>query len=173
MEIMEKHDKCFQIECLQEIHKSMPITLSGMQILCACVNLCHHNIQMIEMQLPSCQDTFPSDDISSTILYTSGVTDKLALFQRVLKNPYGTVDISNKQKFEHMIKLWDRRYGNNQFSGMTLDINISIRNRQMEYIQPTGVDLSSFLILGTKAKYSRQQISILIALDISKVTTVY
>ena len=56
----------------------MSIPLSNMKTIRVCVNLCHKHPDMIDMELPPCQDTFPSCDKYSTSAYTSGVTDKLA-----------------------------------------------------------------------------------------------
>ena len=80
---------------------------------------CQHP-EMIDMELPPRQDTFSSDDKSCTIAYTIRVTDKLAPFQQLLKNPDGTAALSNKQQFEHMIQFWDHIHGHKQFSGTTL-----------------------------------------------------
>ena len=37
MDIMEKHNKWFSLECVRDIHSSLSITLSDMQILRVCV----------------------------------------------------------------------------------------------------------------------------------------
>ena len=56
MGIMEKHNKCFSLECVREIHSSLSIPLSDMQSLCVCVTLCYQHLEMIEMELPQRRD---------------------------------------------------------------------------------------------------------------------
>ena len=118
----------------------MSIFIFGMQILRVCVTLFHQHPEMIDMELPLCQDKFPYDDISSTTAYTSGVTDKLPLFHRVLKNHDGTAALSNGQQFYHMMKLQERSHGHKKLSGTEFGLDISIGKRQMECIQTTNAD---------------------------------
>ena len=141
MEIMEKHNKWLSLECVKDIHKYMSIPISNIQSLCLCVTLRPHHPEMIDTELTLCQYTFPSYDISSTTKYTSGVTDKLALFQRFLKNTDGTAVLLNKQKFKHTINLQDLRYGHKKICGTTLELGISTGKCQMKCIQTNNVDL--------------------------------
>ena len=52
MDIMEKHNKWFSLECVRDIHSSLSIRLSYMQSLCVCVTLCDRYPKTIEMGLP-------------------------------------------------------------------------------------------------------------------------
>ena len=56
MGIMEKHNKCFSLECVRDIHSSLSIPLSDMQSLRVCVTLCYQHPEMIEMELPQRRD---------------------------------------------------------------------------------------------------------------------
>ena len=51
MEIMEQHNNWFQLECVQEIRKSMSTPLSDLQSLCVCVTLYYQHPEMIDMEL--------------------------------------------------------------------------------------------------------------------------
>ena len=152
MGIMEKHNKCFSLECVREIHNTLSIPLYDMQSLRVCVTLCYQHPEMIEMELPQRRyaeeggadgavseltraglPSLPSD--AKTTSNTCGLNNNLLTFQLVPKNHDGTLVLSGDDLLTHMLT-----YANQHVEvyegvrGPTPALDIHIRKRQMECI---------------------------------------
>ena len=75
------------------------------------------------------------------------MTYKLASLQCDLKNTYSTAALSNEQQFEHVIKSRDCRHEHTELSGTALGLAVAIGKRQMDFIQPSNVNLCKGYIL--------------------------
>ena len=119
MGIMKKHNKCFSLECVREIHSSLSIPLYDMQSLLVCVTLCYRHPTMIDMELPKRHDVeeggadgsvsaltragLPSiTSDAKTTSNTCGLNNNLLRFQLVPKNPDGTLVLSGEDLLKHM-----------------------------------------------------------------------
>ena len=61
MDIMKKHNMCFSVQYVRDIHSFVSIPMSDMQIIFVCVTLCDKHPYMIGMELTKLLDAEESD----------------------------------------------------------------------------------------------------------------
>ena len=103
MNITKKHNMCFSVQCVRDIHSLLSIPMSDMQILCLCFTLFDQHPDIIGMELHKSRDTeeayvvVAAAALPSLITYNtwttadySGLTNNLLSFQLVPTNTEGT-----------------------------------------------------------------------------------